>query len=59
MQSLDFGSLKVIFGPGFIHKGVRYVQDPYSGHRNRKTFANEYGKHGSLFIKAVSSNAVE
>ena len=54
VQSLDFGSLKVIFGARYIHRPVRYVQNPYSGQHNRKAFAREYGKNGELFIKAVS-----
>ena len=48
----------MMFGTHYIHKNVRYVQDPYSGHRSRKSFAKEHGKHGSLFIKAVSTNNV-
>ena len=56
MQPLDFGSLTVIFGTNYLQKNVRYVQNPNSGHRNRKAYAKEYGKNGSLFIKAVSWN---
>ena len=54
VQSLDFGTLKVIFGTDYIRRNQRFLQDPHSGYRNRKAFAREYGKHGSLFIKAVS-----
>ena len=59
VKSLDFGTLKVIFGPKYIYKNVRYVQNPYSGHRNRKAFASEYGKKGSAFIKAVSKTYIK
>ena len=58
VTSLDFGTLKVIFGPKYLYKNVRYVQNPYSGHRNRKAFASEYGKKGSAFIKAVSNTYI-
>ena len=54
VQSLDFGTLKVIFGTDYIRRNQRFLQDPHSGYRNRKAFAREYGKNGSLFIKAVS-----
>ena len=53
-QSLDFGTIKVIFGAPYLRRSQRFLQDPHAGYRHRKAFEREYGKHGSLFIKAVS-----
>ena len=54
VQSLDFGTIKVIFGAPYLRRSQRFLQDPHAGYRHRKAFEREYGKHGSVLINAVS-----
>ena len=53
VQSLDFRIAEVLFGPKRLYTNYEYRLNPYAGYRNRKTYAKEYGKNGSAFIKAV------